>query len=167
MASVDLIFTVDDSAVEAYLDKLTDVISTASITEWLDVSVETYLHDRASKRFAAEGDDVTGSWAPLSPYTIADRLAQGYNEGPILHRTGALENFVTNSQGEIVSDEVSVTLTTPGPAEDAGLALKFAVHQTGSSKMRIPARPMLGINEQDVETILESLTLHITEGLSL
>lgn len=163
---VSLEYLVDSTSVDAFMLKLDSVTSSEQIGMWLDVTVETYLHDRAKARFGGQGDDVSGAWAQLSPYTIADRLAKGYGEGPILHRTGALEQYVTTSPGEITASDVAVTLQTPMPAEDATLAVKFAVHQKGSRRNKTPARPMIGINETDVETILTSLALHIQEGLA-
>ena len=63
----------------------------------------------------------------------------------------------------------AVVFETPAPATDPELAAKYLTHQMGSPGQRIPARPMVGLNETDAATLLYSLTasleIAIKEGI--
>lgn len=103
-----------DDHITARLAKFGQNIDTAQITTAMAASVEN--------NFAVEGPN----WAPLADKTIEERLAQGYDAGPILTRSGALRRGFIKS-----NDQTSATLSDP--------SIYGVDHHTGTGKM--PARP--------------------------
>lgn len=160
---LEMFFDSSEDTATPQVNALELAISNASMAMWLDATANTYIQSRAAQRFASEGDDISGPWAPLSPATVANRIAEGYpGANPILHRTGELEQYITKSNGTITDTGADVTLQTPGPPSGE-LAVKVQTAQKG--KGRTPARPIMGINETDVEVLLISLSTHITEAI--
>lgn len=163
MTSIRWASETEDHGVEKLLTTLDRALDAASIAFWMQAEAKRHIQDRAKKRFASEGDDVSGPWAPLAPATIADRLRQQYPAGPILHRTGELEDYIVNSQGSMDIGSASVSFETPEATGDPELAAKFNTAQIGTG--RVPARPVIGLNASDAETLLTSLSYNIQTAL--
>ncbi len=161
--------TAEDEGTNRVLSAVERAISSASLAFWMETAAKTHIQERARARFASEGDNVSGPWQALAPATIADRIAQQYPPGPILHRTGALEDYIVNNPGVMLVDPEAVVFETPAPSSDPELAAKYLTHQAGSPSRRIPARPMVGLGVEDAATLLYSLTegieIAIKEGI--
>jgi hypothetical protein len=129
----------------------------------MQASVETYVKERAQRRFDSEGDDVSGRWAALRQATIDIRTEAGYSAGPINVRTGALEDYITNSEGAYLVEGGDALMVYPGRApgsasnETGSLAAKLVAAQQGLADPYTPARPVIGMNESDALAITLSL----------
>jgi Phage virion morphogenesis family len=175
MPSINLEFIIDDTQVERLLSSLETGTSDVGLSEWLRGDALQHLQSRAKARFASEGDDITGPWAPLSPYTQAIRESEGYPPShPINVRTGELLNFITNSPADLDITAEGVALNYPSRSMTPDMASKIATAQGGGSldnrsKLAgtsiVPARPVIGVNEADAEFILISLSEHLLRDL--
>jgi len=154
----------EDLGVTKVLTALDRAIDSASLAFWMQGEAKHHLSERAAIRFSGEGDDVSGPWAPLSPVTIADRLRQQYGSGPILHRSGGLEDYIVNASGTMTMDPSGVTFQTPEPTGDPVLQAKFNTAQSGARGV-VPARPVVGLNETDAATLLNSLAMSIQAAI--
>jgi hypothetical protein len=149
---------VSEDTATATLMHLELMLSAGMIGGYLKAVVEPYLQERASARFAGEGDDVVGKWSPLKPATVAIRQHKGFpGEHPINVRTGELEQYVTGDPGFVAPDPFGATLTWPGDPQGAELEHKVQVAQVGEDRT-IP-RPVIGVNERDLMFVLASLSM--------
>lgn len=153
------------------LSALNRALGQEALTEWLEGPVDNHLYQRAVNRFSGQGDDASGHWPDLSPYTIDDRLARGFADGPPEYRSGELMGYIT-SGGEAHPEGLDAVLQFPGRAPaDAEMQLKVAVAQTGArgtnGHRNVPPRPVLAISPLDAETILLSLTESINAFLGV
>lgn len=161
--SVRIIIDVDSENVEQMLARTTLALSTVGMYAFLHGVVTPWLKKRAEDRFAAEGDDVSGMWAPLEAYTQQVRSAGGYGaEHPINRRTGELERYITQGGGDVISAGGFSQLTFPGDAPTGREATKVATAQIGATYPSTPARPVLGVNEVDLSFVLAALATHVT-----
>lgn len=150
----------DDSGVQKMLAVLDTALNPVAIAGFLTGVVEPYVHERAEARFADEGDDVVGPWQPLKPATVAIRQAQGYGGAhPINVRTGELESYITEGPGNTLVHPFGATLTMPGQPATGDLADKVRTAQEGDT--RTVARPVMGLNEQDLAFVLLALARHV------
>lgn len=142
-------------------------LSQTSIVRWLGTGAADILRDRAEMRFANEGDDVSGKWAELKPFTVGARRRAGFpGEHPINERTGALKDWITGDEGdaELVGAQ-SARLTFPGdtPAGNLQLDTKLRVAQRGQADPATVPRPVLGVNRVDLELLLFGLRDYLLE----
>lgn len=153
--------------VEAHLLALDTALNPLAIAALLGAEVTPYLATRAKARFAEEGDDVTGKWAPLSEATQNIRAA-GAQQGlwsvgpahPINVRTHEMENYVTSGLGELLPTAYGAVLQYPRPQRSADLQKKMKTAQQGDGG-RTPRRPVIGLNERDMTFVLTALAFHI------
>lgn len=132
-------------------------LSPPGLTVWMETSVDPWLRERVATRFNNEGDDVSGPWLPLAPYTQDVRTQMGYGgEHPINVRTGDMQDFLTR-QGNIYPTALGATLEAPGDSSDTLMAEKIITAQQGSESPMTPPRPVLGINARDLEAVLVTL----------
>ena len=116
--------------VERMLDQLNAAVSPEGLATFLKVKVEPYVQARAKQRFANEGDDVAGMWAPLTPATQQIRAQLGYGPtGPINRRTGELENYITQTPGLLTYDGMGASIIMPGVEPQGELAKKGPVRK--------------------------------------
>lgn len=147
----------DSVGVQRTLEHLEAKLSPPGLTTWIEADVDPWLRERAQARFTNEGDDVSGLWLPLSPYTQNIRNQMGYGpDHPINVRTGALEDYIT-SAGNVYPTGVGVTLEAPGGTVAPDMAAKLVTAQQGSSFPATPPRPVLGVNERDLEAVMVTL----------
>lgn len=150
--------------------RLDMALAPPSLGTFLASKVHPILQVRAQNRFREEGDDVSGKWLALSPYTENIRRSMGYGAAhPINRRTGRLENYITNSPSNIQVTAAGARLRFPGTAPTGELFEKVETAQVGiqggkRSQGAVPARPVLGVNERDLELILVALATHIQTG---
>lgn len=164
MTSFDIAVSISGNFEQA-INSLEKAIGQESLTEWLEGPVDNHLYQRAVARFHGQGDDASGHWPDLSPYTIADREARGFSDGPPEYRSGSLMAYIT-SGGEAHPDGLDAVLQFPGRGpQDTEMQIKVGVAQTGArghdGHKATPPRPVLALAPLDVEDILLSLTERI------
>lgn len=151
--------------VEAMLMRLETALAPPGLATWLEYGVEPIIQLRAKERFDTEGDDVTGQWLPLKPYTQMVRAQSGFPpDHPINVRTGELERYITQSDGDVQMYPGGASMNYPGTNPTGTLADKVSTAQVGSADGRTPARPVLGLNIHDLEAVLFSLASFIQVG---
>ncbi len=90
-----------------------------------------------TEAFRSEGRSTGAAWAPWSPRYAAWRRANGFAGQGLLVRSGSLSASLINPE----RDALGIWRPSPS-ALDVGTRRPFAiVHQLGSRKARIPARP--------------------------
>jgi hypothetical protein len=150
------------AGVQAMLTRLENKLLPPNIGAFLKGSVEPFLEMRAQQRFAGEGDDVSGPWAPLQPATQVIRASQGYGaDHPINRRTGQLENYIANSGGAVSFNPAGATLTYPGAPASGELADKVQTAQVGRTNPSTVPRPVLDMNNNDLLAVLTATALYI------
>ncbi len=128
-------------------------LSTASIGVLLNGPIRSYLGDRLVERFAYAGDSaVGGPWEPLRQSTINLKASLGYSLEPN-ERTGELLHVLAY-QSDVRTLGEWIELRIPGDV-DATVREKIKLAQFGSDDNPMvgahptPARPVLGLDEQD------------------
>lgn len=160
MASNTVRFLVSDDDVEEMLSRAEFVSSFGGMSKFLDQEVDPYLRARAAHRFASEGDAASGKWAPLAPSTVAIRRSEGYpGEHPINRRTGDLERWITGVDGRVTPGESGGDisyLVLPGGNPYGEIGEKIMAAQTGNapSGKRQPRRPVLAMDNSDLQVVL-------------
>lgn len=157
---------IDAATVHAGLSRLERALTGSGLANFFATAVTPYLQERARERFASEGDDAVGAWAPLRLFTQNIRASQGYGPAhPINRRTGELENYITNSPPAITTGPDGGVLRYPGRTAGGELGRKVSTAQIGLPGGRIMAdtvpRPVLGVSSTDLEAVLYGLMMHI------
>jgi len=157
----------NDEGVEQMLHVLDTALNPVAIGAFLGGVVGPFLEGRARSRFANEGDDAVGKWAPLQQTTVDIRESQGYGGAhPINHRTGELEEFITGSGNYTTVHPWGATLQFPGASPIGEMEEKVRTAQMGKSAQykggsdTVP-RPVLGLSETDLVYVMSALALHI------
>jgi len=123
-------------------------------TRPLMVNIGGIIQSSARKRIATTKQSPNGqAWKPLSRRTVAERIAEGRDPLDILRRTSALLNSI--QLGEATASRVTVG----SPLEYAGK------HQLGDPANRIPARPFLGLDDDDKEVLELAAVQHLEVAL--
>lgn len=158
---------VDDRTVDRLLRRVEKAISPAALAAFLGGPVHKHFQDEIVERFAIEGDSKSGSWPWLSDATEEIRASQGFDpEGPINQRTGQLLDFVA-TQYELGRIQSGAELHVPGKPADSTLAEKLLHAQQGATSNPLPGagptppRPVLAVDETDMEAIMVLLSEHI------
>lgn len=159
----------DDRGVQKMLMVLDTALNPLAIAGFLGAEVTPYLALRAKSRFADEGDDVVGAWAPLRESTKNFRrtgrlegLWSVGDEHPINVRTHELENYITSGIGNVIPSPAGTVLQYPSPRTvNKGLREKVKTAQQGRGQPHIVRRPVLGLNERDLAFVLTALAFHI------
>lgn len=129
----------------------------AGLSIFVSTRVRQWLQERAEARFAAEGDDASGRWVPLSDTTNKIRESLGYPPvTPINVRTGELKRHVESGKGDVGIDAFGVTYHWPGGTIAPGLERKMRGAQVGGTRQ--PARPVAAVNIQDAAGVLVLLS---------
>lgn len=154
------------------LGRLSVLMSDEGLAAFLGTTMGPYLQQRGQKRFAGQGDDVSGAWAPLSPATIQIRADGGYGPGPINRRTGELENWVVASGWDAYPITKGATMRFPGKKPTGKLKEKVITAQQGRDGSEGPdnprtvPRPVLGVNENDLLFFQTALAFAIHEAMA-
>lgn len=134
--------TIDDAELKAELRKLADKIN--NLTPFFADVGETLLNS-TRERFRSMTDPDGTPWAPLSP---AYQAQKPKNKNLILTLNGFLRGTLTK---QATRDSLRI-----------GSPLDYAAkHQFGSG--RIPARPFLGLSEEDRSDLLDALNEYLAE----
>lgn len=136
------------------VEKVQRVLLPTSLEMFLDTQMRTYLVQRIEERFADQGDDVSGPWAPLAPATMMIRMQQGYSPTPTNIRSGEMFNALKN-QRELRPTATGAELSLPGSASRSkSLTDKLRVAQKGGTApgagRDTPPRPVLGLSATDM-----------------
>ena len=156
---------VDQSDLDDVVHNLETKLSPAGLAGFLDSVVDPFIRGRIDGRFGSEGDDVSGRWHPLTQATQQIRASYGFPpDHPINVRTGKLHSFLVTNDSEVLPNGLGATLTHPAPGSiDPVTAKKLATAQGGSASPSTPARPVLGVNDNDLLFVTSSLAAFISQ----
>jgi hypothetical protein len=156
----------DASRVESVMNALDDRLNPIGLSAFLQTVVDPFIRNRVDQRFASEGDDVSGNWHPLTQATQQIRAAYGYPPShPINKRTGKLHAQLVK-QSDVKPTGMGATLEHPAPGSlDPITAKKLKTAQMGSTNPKTPARPVLGVNENDLLFVTSSLAAWLTQDI--
>jgi len=136
---------------------------TTNLTPFWEKSVAPAVFKSCRANFTAGGRP---AWAPLRPATQAQRRRQGYGAAaPILKRTGALMKSVTKA-----GDPNNVLRISPLKFQmfsmlTVGEYLFLAeIHQHGAPSVKIPARAIYALQEQERDKIFQGMYKYLLEG---
>lgn len=153
---IDVDVDVDATSVLLMLSNAEDAVSLQHISMAFDDDgpVVAMLQRQVAERFAEEGDDASGEWAPLSPATLDIKERMGYGDRGTNVRTGRMRAWLLNDSGDV--DLAAGGLFFNWPNEPSGkLAEKFETAQFGSDETGAPPRPVMAADAEDLMAILE------------
>lgn len=106
-------------------------------------------------------------WLPLAESTILQREYQGYDESPILQRSGSLMDKVTSMRGKAETALNYSSITWGIEQLDAETKKKFGPNQIGKGRggQNLPARPMIGFQKSDGKKLVTSLVEWIGKNI--
>ena len=165
--NMDLYWAVHDDDVERAVTKLELLLGSEGLAAFLGGTIGPYLRERTQQRFANEGDDVVGPWAPLQPATVAIREASMFNIGgehPINRRSGELEDWVTEGNYFPYPTGVGASMQYPSKKPSGELRDKLQTAQGGRAEPRTVPRPVLGLNEKDLLFAITALAAAVEVG---
>lgn len=157
----------DATGVQAMLMRLDMALSPPELGRFMNSMVDPWLRERTALRFRAEGDDVSGKWLPLQASTERIRVRDGYPPShPINRRSGRMEDYLVGTASTVSAYNGGAKLVYPGSAAQGETRDKVRVAQLGEQNQGkginpTPPRPVLGMNERDLEAILVGLARHI------
>lgn len=158
--------SVHDKGVQQSLMNLIMLLSPAGATVFLSSTIAPYLAKRGKERFQAEGDDVTGPWAPLKPATVMMRQQAGYGgEGPINRRTGELEAWIVQDSGFSYPTGFGASMRFPGRKPQGELKKKVETAQSGRTSPHTVPRPVVGVNENDLLFLMAAMELAVETAI--
>jgi len=131
---------IDDREVQAALRRLREKVGDLSDT-FRDIG--EHLLNATQARFDREIDPAGNPWTPLKPKTKASKRRKGYRD-KIMQMRGHLRDHL-------------VMQADPDGVEIGTNRIYGATHQFGDASRGIPARPFLGISEDDTQYILDVL----------
>lgn len=161
-----MVLDIDDKLLANQILQLQHRLSSDGLEEFLEDVAHPYLQDRASARFAAEGDDAVGQWLPLDATTVQIRLALGYGGAhPINVRTRDLLTYIITAAPQTGRVAEGMELTFPSSGGDPLIQEKIRTAQMGKSVPSTPPRPVVALSEKDSSDLTMLLSDYITEGL--
>ena len=157
MAGLSATITFDDRRVIGALDRLG---SLERDTKPLLDAIGTGLVASTEMRFQSNTAPDGTPWAPLNP-----AYAEFRRPGPILVQSAALMRSITFRAGyhtlrigsPMIYAGVHQWGATIRPVRAKALAFEMGGHLVLARKVTIPARPYLGISDEDEEMILETV----------
>jgi hypothetical protein len=167
MIDIELIGNTEQ--VERMLVFLESRLTISSLMRFLEVRIKPYLKERVDRRFRNEGDDVTGSWAPLSQATRNIRQwgnPQLWDVGPdhpINQRTHEMYEYLTQGTWQVVSSGATGALLSSPREKQNKREMRNKLRRAQQGDSRTPARPVLGLNEADLTFFLAQLAFHIRD----
>jgi phage virion morphogenesis protein len=145
----------------------------------LMVAIAETMRVAVLKNFETEGSRIGKPWQRLSHKTIKQREKKGYWPGKILQRTGQLKRSVVSSYGEDYA-QVSTNLIYAAIQNYGGIIHRSTLKtylrkktenisaqkptQNKMSSIRIPARPFMRLNDQDLEKIKSKIIRALTKS---
>lgn len=162
---------VEDWDIEQALTRMEVALSGYGLRRFLWEDVSEFYAEDIESRFAEEGDVKSEFWPELSSATVRIREQMGYpGQGPINHRTGDLEAFLTDTR-DIIAGDGWAQLDVPGASGNVDITQKLEHAQHGSDNNPLgygptPPRPVLATSEMDLEKILKMLMIHVLTSMS-
>ncbi len=159
---------VNSREVERMLEKVQDSLSPTGLDSFFNQRLAPFFRRRVSDRFAGEGDDASGEWAPLSNATVKIRESMGYpGAHPINVRSGSMKEFLEKAQGQTFPSEGATTFVFPGRSPGGKISERILNAQTGENgrEKKNPVRPVLAVNPVDLEYAMYALMGYIEDGL--
>lgn len=145
----------------------------------LMVAIAETMRTAILKNFETEGSRIGKPWQRLSHQTIKDREKKGYWPGKILQRRGQLKRSIISSYGEDFA-QVSTNLIYAaihnygGVIHRSSLKTYMRKYRAGKkakkptsnkmSSIRIPARPFMKLNNDDIEKIKKKIVLALIKN---
>lgn len=167
MTGYYVLIETDTKEVNAVIQQLQDRLSPIGLVTYLNTVVDPFVRERIDQRFGSEGDDVSGAWHPLEQATQQIRAAYGFPpDHPINVRTGKLHSFLVGTPSDVKPDGMGATLEHPPPIADPIIRKKLDTVQAGSASPKTPARPVIGLNQNDLLFITSSLVAYLVEGMT-
>ena len=162
----DWVWYVESRSVDHALDGLARVFTPEALSAFLGGPIGEYLAKQAENRFASEGDATVGKWAPLRPATVQIRIDTNFGgDHPINRRTGELEDWVVGSGWDAYPTGFGASLKFPAKEPTGVLRKKVEIAQVGGGEYNTVARPVLGLDENDVLYAISALSLEIEEAV--
>lgn len=162
----EVTFEVDRQHLDLVLGSLAAKLSPPGLASFLDMIVDPFIRERINQRFAMEGDDVSGAWHPLSAATQHIRASYGFPAAhPINVRTGELRDWLVNTPSDIKVSGFTAEANHPPPTTDSVMNTKLVTAQSGKAHPKTPARPVIGLDENDLLFVTSSLVAYISEGM--
>lgn len=143
----------------------------------LMVAIAETMRTAVLKNFETEGSRIGKPWQRLSHQTIKQREKKGYWPGKILQQRGQLKRSIISSYGEDYA-QVSTNLIYAAIQNYGGVIHRSSlktflrkkisgkdIKKPGSNKMssiKIPARPFMQLNDQDIEKIKQKIVNALT-----
>ncbi len=163
---IDVIITTDKDSAQDAIDFLNDRLGAIGLVTFLNTVVDPFIRNRIDQRFQGEGDDVVGTWHPLAVATQQIRAYYGFPpDHPINVRTSKLRSHLVGTQSDVKAFGIGATLQHPPPGTDAIMNKKISTAQSGSSSPSTPARPVIGVNENDLLFITTSLVAWLSQDM--
>lgn len=148
---------VDTGPVLAYIARVERHLSPPSLEMFLRERETPALLLRMERRFANQGDDVSGRWAPLEVSTMMRRVREGYPATPTNVRSGSMRDYLLTSE-QFLPLGSGVEMQIPGPSGRGEMASKIRVAQRGGrapgAGKDTPPRPVLGVNPTDMRIFM-------------
>lgn len=167
MSDFSVEFRVESHDMDLILSRLEGSLTDERISVFMEEEAMPYLHGRIAERFAHEGDDIVGQWAPLRFSTEQTRSDAGFPAAhPINERTGDLRRWLVESH-TVTESGAGILGEIPGTAA-GGLELmdKLTTAQLGSTDPATVARPVLGIGVLDMESIVAAMREWLVESIA-
>ena len=169
-----VVVDVDTIDVQNMLHLAMMAVDTPSMMTFMNTKVDDYLGNRAADRFAVEGDDASGNWAPLTETTRRIKEALGAPADEINIRTGDLAAWVIETS-DVESNGLGVTLTKPSQEifSDPVATTKLQHAQQGTDSNPLfpgavtPPRPVVALAERDMATIVQMLQAWIMAEVTM
>ena len=166
MAGMSIAIT--DAQVRAMLDQIELALLPGSLVAFLEGDVQDYLAEQIEWRFAFEGDRASGDWDRLSEATVHIREQAGFmGDSPINERTGELLRYLTehyDGRAIVGGAELQIPGDVSGTMEDKIRHAQVGA-QPGENPLfpnsETPPRPVLALDEMDLEKVIELLSLYI------
>ncbi|AMS03413.1 hypothetical protein SEA_BENCZKOWSKI14_20 [Gordonia phage Benczkowski14] len=162
-------YTVETKRVQLRIRAIEQRINASGMAAFFMSVGTNYLQGRASERFAAQGDDASGKWQPLSPHTVRDKVQAGLDPR-INIRTGAMKSYIEDAPGYIIGGGARGTSfgwPRASPSKDIQDRIRLA--QFGSASLGldrgdardVPARPVIAADASDMMTLAKLLDSYI------
>jgi hypothetical protein len=155
-------FDVDQAMAGAFIAELNRRVQPASLAAFVHHTVGPFIRRRIDQRFLGEGDDVTGRWHPLTMATQMIRAQKGYPpDHPINRRTNLMHNFLVSDPGQTRISGPLIEFTHPQPTGDGLMNQKIETAQAGRRRPFTPARPVVGLNTNDMLFVTSELAAYL------
>jgi hypothetical protein len=163
---------VDPFYTELMVQRVMEVLSGPNLENFLQTQAFPHFQDEIVQRFAHQGDRKSGHWPDLSDATQNIRSQEGFGpDWPVNIRTEEMFNEVTES-ADFSAGMASAEMMLPGRGLHGPVVEKLATAQLGKSGNKMsanfgptPPRPVLAVDETDLEVLLERLNGFIITGV--